>query len=265
MEHHLNHYHNYMHSLYGGAVRITKTHSGVRYKIEVEGKKMLKVPSVTGVLGVIAKPALIPWAVNLACDHLLEIGSGITADDIETARKKHNVRKTDAGEIGSQVHAWVENFLKTGDKSIPEHPQVQNGIKAFLRWVKEYNVQFFSSERVVYSRKYNYVGTMDAEAIVGGKKCVIDFKTSSGIHPEMFLQTAAYQYAAMEEGTTYNGDRYIVRFAKIDEVDKKTGEILLPAGMFQVKKCGAFKKDLKGFLAALQLKRRLEEINDYKT
>ena len=89
---------------------------------------------------------------------------------------------------------------------------------------------------------------MDAEAIIKKKLCVIDFKTSSGIYPEMRFQVAAYQAAAEEEsGKEYLGNKYLVRF------DKKTGD-------FDPHEFAEQDRDFKAFLNCLDLRRRLKEL-----
>lgn len=246
-------------SLYNGTEKITFYESSHRYKRDGEW-----IISVTAALGVINKPSLIYWAVNLACDHLiamLESGDQILAGHIEEARRKHRERLTEAGDIGTAVHDWCEQYIKGEAPELPEDDKVLNGVTAFLQWVDEHKVSFVSSERLVYSKRHNYVGHMDAEAIIDGKLCVIDFKTSKKpkcqkcgilcdhnvVYPEWLYQTAAYQKAAQEEGTKYTGPRRIVRF------DKDTGN-------FDVYTCRGIQQDYYAFLGALAIKKREKQI-----
>jgi len=215
---------------------------------EVVGKPdLLRVTDVTGVIN---KPALVNWAAKMACNHLRPIvseGRMITMEDLDEAQAAHRNAAAKAAANGTLVHEWAENYIKYGKTDIDHlsgNEAALNGVKAFLKWVNEHNVEFVSSERRIYSRKEKFVGTMDAEAKVDGKLCVIDFKTSSGIYDEMLLQTAAYQGAAMEEGSKYDGDRIIVRF------DKETGA-------FESHSYGNFRQDYATFKAALKLKRWL--------
>src|ERR1700687_5883043 len=66
------------------------------------------VPSVTTILGVIAKPALINWAANQAVEFMqMNIKPGQSLDEIELsnlfkdAKKAHFKKKTDAGQLGT--------------------------------------------------------------------------------------------------------------------------------------------------------------------
>ena len=121
--------------------------------------------------------------------------------------------------------------------------------------MEAHKVEPIATEFKIFSRKHMYAGTCDLDAVIDGERCIVDFKTSSGIYPEMLLQTAAYQFARAEElyGGELWGDqpnkydaRWIVRF------DKKTGK-------FEAKRFDDFESDFQGFLGALQLYRRLKK------
>jgi hypothetical protein len=245
---------------------ITKLYDGnieldfdvIKHRFSIGGKPII---SVTGATSVIDKSRpLIYWAVGLAKGYLMENLQVLIDDDkgdkisalIEEASKQHSIRKKEAGEVGTQVHDWVERFIKAKIKKdypeVPKDPQVFNGVSAFLKWVDEYEVKFISSEKIIYSKKYKYAGIMDAEAIIKRKLCVIDFKTSKGIYPEMRFQVSAYQGASEEEsGKEYTGNKWLARF------DKETGD-------FEAREFAEQDKDFKAFLSALELRRRLKEL-----
>lgn len=242
--------------LYGGEVELDFNEQ--KHFFTVNGKTVI---SVTGATSVVDKSRpLIYWAVGLAKDFLMENLSALIDDTkgdkiialIEEAGKQHSIKKQQAADIGTQVHNWAEAFIKAKSKKdwpeIPKEPAVFNGVTAFLKWVDEYEVKFISSERQIYSRKYKYAGIMDAEAIIKRKLCVVDFKTSKGIYPEMRFQVSAYQAAAEEEsGKEYSGNKWLARF------DKTSGE-------FEAHEFAEQDKDFKAFLAALDLRRRLKEL-----
>lgn len=243
--------------LYNGEVVIDFFESKHQYK--KRGEKSCII-SVTGATGMINKPLLIPWAVKLTKNYLiekLERSETITVADVEEAGKQHRIKRDTAAEKGTQVHNWAEQFInnlldiKNHKPEMPNDEQVLNGVLAFLDWQKEHKVEFLSSEKLVYSKKHDYVGLMDAEAIIDGKRCVIDFKTSSGVYNEMRYQVAAYQAADEEEsGNKYDGNRWIIRF------DKETAE-------FEAHELSEFKKDFKTFLGALAIKQREKELANF--
>lgn len=221
----------------------------------------LVFPSVTGATGVIDKSRpLIFWAVGLTKNYLMGNLQSLIDDTkgdkiaalIEEAGKQHSIKKQQAADVGTQIHTWAEAFIKAKSEKewpeIPKEPQVANGVAAFLKWVDEYEVKFISSEKMIYSKKYKYAGIMDAEAIIKKKLCVIDFKSSKAVYPEMRFQVAAYQAAVEEEtGKEYSGNKWLARF------DKETGE-------FEAHEFAEHDKDFKAFLAALDLRRRLKEL-----
>jgi hypothetical protein len=258
--------------LYNGEVEVDYYPNSHQYKLKRDGKKVLKKPenqlSVTNILGIIEKPMLRQWAVNRACDLLLRKvveGVAITIECIEEARFEHVRFAKQEADLGTLVHCWAEAYIiaKVNNSQAPELPEderVLNGVLAFLRWVKEHNVQFVSCERLVYSRKHKYVGRMDAEAIIDGRKRVVDFKTSNGIWTEHRYQTVAYQRAAEEEGSVYEGPRVIARFQKDDKYDKE-GKLIMKAGDFEAMEFNDEAKDFKTFLSALVIRKREKELS----
>ena len=239
--------------LYKGTIELNFDEN--RHWFSVNGEHTI---SVTGCTSVIDKSQpLIYWAVGLTRDFLLGNIKDLIKDTkgdeilklIEEASKQHRIKKEQAATAGTEVHKWVEEFIKS-EKSpdLPKDPKVYNGVSAFLKWVDEFKVKFLSSERHIYSKKHKYAGIMDAEAVIRNKTCVVDFKTSNKIYPEYRLQVAGYQGAAEEEsGKKYSGDKWIVRFGKED-------------GEFEAHQFGEQKEDFMAFLATLNLRKRLKEL-----
>ena len=104
---------------------------------------------------------------------------------------------------------------------MPVNEQLQNSIKAFLKWENENNVQWLESEKKIYSKQYEYAGTLDAEAMVNGELAIIDFKTSNGIYDEYCLQVSAYKQAREEETGQDYKKCFIVRIGKDGELEVK--------------------------------------------
>lgn len=169
------------------------------------------IPSVTTVLGLIDKsrPLLI-WAENLCREYLKDYaGKTLTEDVIEMAVKQYSQKRDDAADSGKQVHSWIESFINAvmNKTPIPQvtstQDEVVNGINGFIDWYDSNEVEFLESERIVYSKKYNYVGTFDALAKVNKELTIIDFKTGKAIYPEFWLQLSAYHTAYNEEDLDY--------------------------------------------------------------
>lgn len=223
-------------SLYGGEVKVKFYPNSHMYKVTDEkyGLKDERVKGVTTFLGIKDKSmALVPWAVELAGMHLLDLmesGEAITPEHVAKSMGLHTEKKEEAADIGTRTHEWCEYFIKhkigvPGYEKAPELPEDQAmllGVDSFLEFITQHHVEFISSERIVYSRKHQYIGTMDFEARVDGKLAVGDFKTSNGLYNTVLQQMAAYQAAAEEEAeflgkpVQYEA-RYAVRLAKETE------------------------------------------------
>jgi hypothetical protein len=261
-------------SLYGGKVKGKFYPTSHRYFIH--NKKLDAWESVTGVttlIGVLDKSRqLITWATELYRDYLLNLigaGTPLTEEFIYAGCTLHEERKQEAAAIGDEVHKWAEMYIKHAidNEQAPEMPtrrEAQIGVNAFLDWTA---AKFISSERVLYSKKHGYIGKMDIEAMVNGKLCLIDIKTSNGIYSTYGLQTAAYVKADEE----YHG-RWIIRVAKETEdeyrarMDRKNQNRLRkgkepisikPYQVFEAKFLDSegteMERDFEGFLAAKSL------------
>ena len=210
-----------------------------------------------------SKPLMI-WAGNLTREFLLKeldntgiahIGKNV----IDEAVNQHNVRREAAATSGSLVHEWAENYIAGRKPEVPTDPAVKNGVLAFLKWVNEKGVRFIASEKMVYSKKYDYVGTLDCIFTLKAEGHQIihlgDFKTSKSFYIDHFFQTAGYEHAYFEEYGTNFGSKFILKF------DKETGE-------FEPKEIPAKEHAIyfDGFLACLKLKqlsKMYEKVHGY--
>lgn len=246
----------------------------------INGKRKTGVTTFIGIKD--KSRALVPWATELAESSLVEdiqAGKIISVTDVYTACGLHAVRMKEACDIGTEIHDWVENYirhkLKEKGYSMPEMPdkkEAQIGVAAFLDWEREHRVKFISSERVVYSKKHDFIGTFDIEATIGKKLYLIDLKSSNGLYNTVNMQTAAYVKADEEEsGKKYDG-RWALRVSKQTEEEYNTkwekknnkraiiGKDPLPVPPYQVfeakfldEEQDSMDNDYKAFLAAKHL------------
>lgn len=246
----------------------------------------IKVPNATTVLATIAKPQLIPWAANVAIESVAsQWDAGVSYDEVqiaailESSRLAHKNRKTNAGSLGTFIHGFLEKWVKKeierhGLKpyfeltekekilndypSLPVNETLKNAILEFFAWVKKNEVEFLTPEQKVYSRKFGYTGTLDVICKIKSLSknlFLTDYKTSSGIYTEAWLQTAAYRYARTEEFPEEEYDGQLVI-----RIDKETGKI-------QTALCRNYEtywNQLTGFIAALKLYKTLEALKGYK-
>lgn len=154
--------------------------------------------------------------------------SGIRGDVLEHKRQ-----------VGEAVHAAIRLELEDDLDAASVDPAVEGYLQAWRRFVAETSFECFLSERIVYSGKYRYAGTLDLVGVVCGKESLLDAKCTVGIHPSVRLQTAAYLQAASEAG--------LVRSAA-----KRYGLMLKPDGAYVLEPF-ADRNDLAIFLAMLSV------------
>lgn len=208
---------------------------------------------------------LIIWATELYRDYLLDVfeNGKIDKGHILEGCVLHTAKKEEAATIGDIAHKWIEEYISGNNPEMPEDPRVVTAVTGFLDWEKEHKVKFISSERVVYSKKHDFIGKMDIEAKVDGKLCLIDIKTSNGLYNSYAMQTAAYVKADEEEsGREYKG-RWLVRIAKeteeeyIARMNKKGKTDFPPYVVFEAKyldeEAGNIDRDYEAFLACKKL------------
>ena len=219
------------------------------------------ITSVTTALKIISKPALISWAANVAVDYMTEkIEPGMEYDEVELAgifkgaRQAHWQKKTDAGDVGTLLHKWIESYINGEQVSMPVNEQMKISIKRFLKWKKDHKVKFLSAEQVVFSKKHRFSGTIDFICSINNKMYIGDLKTSKGVYAEMMMQTAAYRLARQEEfpEEKYSG-MLILRIGS-----NGTFEIAIIKGKT------IFKQLAVNFLHALSLSNGLESIKNYR-
>jgi hypothetical protein len=216
--------------LYGGKVIVRFHEKGHMYYISTDGgEKFVRKGGVTGIIGIVDKSKpLMSWQQGMTLDHLLDTLAKGEKIDVEKAIEaviQHELFLEKTVDIGKEIHGWCEHYIRHALKQkgfeemppIPDFPEAVRGVNSFLAWIDEHKVKFVSTERVVYSMKHDYLGQMDFEAVIDGKHCMGDFKSSNGLYPTVRLQTAAYAMADMEEsGKDYDG-RFALRLSKYSE------------------------------------------------
>jgi hypothetical protein len=227
---------------------------GTRY-YDVEG--VGELPSVTTILNVIAKPALIGWARNVALEKvrltLMESTPPSTEEEIDrlidvAKRRPDEVRDT-AANFGTQAHIAIDNYLAgLPYDSTPEIEVVMDNFKA---WQNESGFEIQMAEQVVYSEEHRYAGTFDGIGSLGDSLVVLDWKTSNRAYPEMGLQVAAYAKAFTEMHKLPISEAWIIRISK----DLPTAN----SAPFEALRVADIDKSFDLFLAALSLWRGMKQ------
>jgi len=166
------------------------------------------VPGVTTVIGLLAKPALVPWAWKL----------GMAGEDMNKVRDM-------AADIGTATHYMAECMFK-GQKPDFQHytPYVVGAATKMMPALKAYldsnPAETVASEVNVVSEKWQYGGCIDWVCVPKstGLLTIRDIKTSKGIYAEYLIQIAAYEVAWNE-----NNPGRPIQAKEAIHMDKLTG------------------------------------------
>lgn len=188
-------------SLYNGEVDLFFNPAKHHYRANGE-----YINGVTTALGIIDKPQLMYWAVNMALEKVASAWFPDRAFDeiyiqnvLREAKRAHTVKRDKAADVGTLAHRWIESWCNAKPLPDPTNREVLNAVRAFKKFIKEHDFRPIVAERPVYSKKYKYAGTLDGVAWYEGKLVISDNKTSSGIYDSMFAQMGGYHQALIEE------------------------------------------------------------------
>jgi hypothetical protein len=176
-------------------------------------------PSVTTILGIKDKPALVGWAKRetAACavrnldvlERMVRSGGPQAATD--WLKRIPDYARDASADLGSAVHAAAEGIAR--GQSGPVAEDVAPFVAAYRRdFLDVFHPRFIAVEAMVCSERYEYGGTADAFAEIDGEVWLLDYKTGAGVYPDTALQLAGL---ARAQFIGYPGDptRYPVPFA----------------------------------------------------
>ena len=187
-----------------------------RYYFNGEGP----VPSVTTVLEVLSKPALVEWKAREAVrayirnrstlDKILMDQMGGEDAAIREALKLVDSVRDKAANIGTSVHLLADIVSRASETATdgfrPSDEEIPylNAWRGFLTFLEAQGGRIISSEHAVWSQN-GYAGTYDlilqipSAPNANGDRDVdlwlVDIKTSKGYYPEYGLQLAGYRWA----------------------------------------------------------------------
>lgn len=167
--------------------------------------KPLNAPSITTILKLEDKSALIQWAVGLTVDWAVQnwhlLGSRSPAD----ARKAGLYRWKDVRDsrafVGTGIHDTIEaEHVHSWDYPILDEEQ-KLIMEEWRKFNEEWIVEPILSEFTVWSCTYDYAGTADGLWKLTNRETqesfvtLVDIKTSRNTWPGHFMQTSALKHA----------------------------------------------------------------------
>lgn len=140
------------------------------------------VVGATTAIGVLNKPALLPWVERL------------TKEGIDWRKYRD-----ESADIGTLAHAMIlDKFMgwdtDTSDYSANQIAAAQQSVKSFDEWAKGKEIIPILIEGQLVSDFYRYGGTVDFYGIIDGVYTLLDLKTGKGVYPEFTYQAAAYEH-----------------------------------------------------------------------
>lgn len=174
-----------------------------------DARKTLLYPSVTQVIGLIAKPSIEAWAVNLmseTCyhDQPWHDEYDMNAETLEEYRERiepiYKARRMEAAERGSAIHDYAEAIVN-GSKA-EQVKGYESHCEALKDWIQA-NIGKAVTE-IPFSVNVNgvgYGGRIDAYGwLKDGRRFILDFKTQGvkkypAYYDEWKWQLAAYRMA----------------------------------------------------------------------
>lgn len=140
-------------------------------------------PSVTGILGIFAKPGLDKWRLNqvaLAALKIQKQEQESTAYWTERVKDEAFRQVDEAADLGSAIHGAMESVIEHGDMSGIDTELVPY-VKPALAWFTGKNITIENKECIVVNRHHGFAGTTDVGGSFTAKgthwKIIVDYKT----------------------------------------------------------------------------------------
>ncbi len=278
---------------YNKTVELRFNVSDHKYYRVMELGNLVEQLRVTNTVHIIDRSvALTPWAAKKCAEKIIRTIPLSTTDPlmlatislaeftklVMEAKNAHKEILVEAGDIGHLAHKCLEESIQHALDHDPEHivrvlKNMPEDVKACacavaaFDWMSRHNVRWIKTETKIYSKEYEYAGTLDGLAICDScsdpsccakpfknHRSLIDWKSSNYLYIEYLFQTAAYQGAEVEEFSIPIDDRWILRLGKNEE----------EAGKFEPWYLGpeTYAEDFAGFLACLRLTKLVKSVDE---
>jgi hypothetical protein len=194
-----------------------------------------KLPGVTTVLGVLAKPSLYKWYADMERDGIFGLMGDGNGWSVHMLRAKMplykngkpqpfaEVKRDKAADVGTVTHARIEAWLKgttLDPEGIPPEVYAQSvyGLDRFMEFWDHEKLSCIESERVMVSEVLRVGGTADVLAEVPVGRVLVDIKTTapnqSWPYAEHMSQAATYAMMAEELDSVPVVQVWLVRVGK---------------------------------------------------
>ena len=167
------------------------------------GKKQ-RVTSVTTLLNLLAKPALVKWAARSAADYAVNEWDHLAALPLMERQKAiasaPDLAKNTAAAKGTAIHDLAERMV--AGESVEVADELLPKVQGLARWLERQTFKVVATERMVFSDEddelglCSFAGKFDALADCPRRGLgLLDWKTGSGVYDDMAVQLAGYRAA----------------------------------------------------------------------
>lgn len=184
--------------------RLTFTPGNHTYRLTDESGRSRRVPSVTGLLSQLDKPALKRWAANTAADYATDHWDDLA--NLPPSKRRSTIaaapwqKRDKAAAKGTAIHALAEDLIAGKPVDVPG--DLAGQVQGLARWLEASGFTATDSECMVWSDDDEdlgltaYAGTFDAFGTHPRHgSMLLDWKTGSGVYSDYGVQLAAYATA----------------------------------------------------------------------
>jgi hypothetical protein len=188
-----------------------------------DARKVLAFPSVTNVLGVLAKPGLDAWKIEQGImaaltlprrpDEPLDVFARRVVDDMGEQVEK-------AADLGSAIHNACEVYAL--NKQLPTDPKLRELFEPWRVWFDANVERIRCIEQVFVHHEHAYAGRVDMVALLKDIGwAVVDFKTqkvkrsAKGEAKPAFYETWPLQLAAYRQAVLVSGAKNVTGLVSV--------------------------------------------------
>lgn len=205
------------------AYTYTNSEGGTSNTTLTQARQMKLLPSVTGIMNIIAKPQLQQWLQNNTLQSGWTHRKSPTYDAYLQAIRQDadKVKKATAGE-GQVIHGALDDWFTDGNP-VDGYHEMCNEVSAAL--YDQFDKQDWESE-VSFAASLGYGGKVDLHSTTGD--IVVDFKTHEKseaklrLYDDHYMQLAAYREGMAEKGLVSEDAHMAIVF-----VHRKTHKVSL--------------------------------------
>lgn len=192
-----------------------------------DARKLGLYPSVSGIIGMLAKPGLDNWKLKQMVDFALRTPrtEGVSDAHYFAMVKDAAFEQVDvAADFGTGFHDEVYKFLRWDFAAQPQYPisiAYEDYVRPTINWMLKNGIKILDPEKVLVNHQHGFAGTSDAPYRATKSFGILDYKTKKtkpgkpiDEYPEKILQLAAYfatywGEASLDNPQAWAGNIYI--------------------------------------------------------